>query len=278
VRQTKRSGAVRPTSGQGPSADRQGPAPIDPETGPATRRFSPRRKRVPEGGSVFGALVANERAKLGLTQRDLATMIRTSPSTVARIEEGHPPSAELRQQLVVALNSKPPGPLRRAVTRVSPRGRLRRPRISLGSRWLWGGVAVVNILIALILGGRLSGDSTSASPLEPAVAVSDVIGAPAAIHKARVLARKQAAAEARRAAELKREREAAAAAAAAAAAKKAAAKADHQSTLAASQPATAPPVTSSPAPSSSSGSSGGGGGGSSGPAPGLQHGIGAGGG
>jgi transcriptional regulator with XRE-family HTH domain len=264
---------VRRTTGQGPSPERQAPAPIDPETGPGTRRFSPRRRIVTEGGSVYGTLVANERAKLGLTQSELAARIPTSPSTIARIEQGHPPSAELRKQLAVALNYKAPGPIRRAVSGLSPRGRLRRPSLSLGSRWLWGCVAVLNILIALILGGQMSDDnSSSASSLQPTVAVSGVIGAPAAIHRARVQAQKAAAAEARRAAALKREREAAAAAAAAAAARKAAA--NQAQSAPTDTTAVAAPVAPSPAPSTGGGG-GGGGGGSSAPAPGLQHGIGA---
>jgi transcriptional regulator with XRE-family HTH domain len=203
----------------------------DPEIRPGMRRFRPRRASVTEGGSVYGTLVANERAKLGLTQEELAARIRTSPSTISRIEQGHPPSARIREQLAVALNSHPQSPLRRAISGISPH-RPRRPRVSLGSRWFWAGLAGVNILIALILGGRLSGGhSSSASTLPPsAVAVSDVRGAAATIHKARVEAQKAAAAEARRAAELKREREAAAAAAAAAAAKKAAARAAPEST------------------------------------------------
>jgi transcriptional regulator with XRE-family HTH domain len=247
----------------------------DLEIRPGMRRFRPRRTSVTEGGSVYGTLVANERAKLGLTQSELAARIRTSPSTISRIEQGHPPSARIREQLAIALNSPPQSPLRRAVSGISPHRPRRRPRVSLSSRWFWGGLAGVNILIALILGGRLSGgDTTSASTLPPsAVAVSDVRGAAATIHKARVEAQKAAAAEARRAAELKREREAAAAAAAAAAAKKAAAKAAPESTPTEPQPVAAP-VTPAPAPAPSGGGGGGGGGSSSGPAPGLQHGIG----
>ena len=143
-------------------------------------------------------------------------------------------------------------------------------------RWLWGSVAALNILIALILGGRLSGSHSSASPLQPSLAVSAAPSALAAVHRTRTRAENVAAAQARRAAERRRERAAAAAAAAAAdaadaAARKAAAKAARQAT-----PVNVPPVTQAVAPTPApSGGGGGGGGGSSAPAPGLTHGIGA---
>jgi transcriptional regulator with XRE-family HTH domain len=252
------------------------------------RRFAPsRRRRVTEGGTVYGTLVADQRAKRGLTQRQLAAIVQTSPSTITRIEHGHPPSAEIRRRLEGVLTTEPPNPVRQAISRAWPRRRPRMPRLS--RRWLWGGVAVVSILIALVLVGRLSGSDSSASTLQPSLAdlgsdssastlqpsLADA-AAPAdlaAVHRARTRAENVAAAKARRAAERRREREAAAAAAAAAAARKAAAKAERHSTVSDTPRFTAPIVAPSPAPSGGGG--GGGGGGSSAPAPGLTHGIGA---
>ncbi len=261
--------------------------PIDTENGSTKRRFSPSSESVTSGGAVFGALVANERARLGLTQRKLAERINTSPSTVARIEQGYPPSAEILEQLSVALSVEPPAPLAaRIAPRVQrprvqrprmqrprvPRPRVQRSHLSLGARIYWPILAALGVTtIALIAVSLSTSSGTQAARLQPAIAVSNSLGPPAAIHRSRVQARKAAAAEARRAAERKRER-AAAAAAAAAAARKAAAKARAKSVTAGSQPITAP-ATPSPAPSGGGGGSGGGG--SSAPAPDLQHGIGA---
>jgi transcriptional regulator with XRE-family HTH domain len=275
---TKRSTAVRREAGNGTSAER---ASSESERGSSGRRFAPSQQSLTEGGTVYGTLVADQRAKRGLTQTQLAAIIRTTPSTIARIEQGHPPSAEIRSRLAVVLTTEPPGPVRRAlahrtrpapsprpVPETPPRPRLRMPRVSI--RWLWGSVAVANILIALILGGRLSGSHSSASPLQPSLAVSAAPSALAAVHRTRTRAENVAAAQARRAAERRRER-AAAAAAAAAAARKAAAKAARQAT-----PVNVPPVTQPVAPTPApSGGGGGGGGGSSAPAPDLTHGIGA---
>jgi len=254
------------------------------ERGSAGRRFAPSQKSLTEGSTVYGTLVANQRAKRGLSQTQLAAIIRTDPSTIARIEGGHPPSAEIRSRLAAVLTTEAPSPIHRALARrtrparpprpasgTSPPLRLRLPRLSM--RWLWGSVAALNILIALILGGRLSGSHSSASPLQPSLAVSAAPSALAAVHRTRTRAENVAAAQARRAAERRRERAAAAAAAAAAdaAARKAAAKAARQAT-----PVNVPPVTQAVAPTPAlSGGGGGGGGGSSAPAPGLTHGIGA---
>jgi transcriptional regulator with XRE-family HTH domain len=254
------------------------------ERGSAGRRFAPSQKSLTEGSTVYGTLVADQRAKRGLSQTQLAGIIRTDPSTIARIEEGHPPSAEIRSRLAAVLTTEAPSPIQRALARrtrparspgpasgTSPALRLRLPRLSM--RWLWGSVAVLNILIALVLGGRLSGSHSSASPLQPSLAVSAAPSALAAVHRTRTRAENEAAAEARRAAERRRERAAAAAAAAAAdaAARKAAAKAARQATR-----VNVPPVTQAVAPTPApSGGGGGGGGGSSAPAPGLTHGIGA---
>ena len=112
---------MRRKTGLRPANRSKSPSPIDSENGSATRRFSPSSESVTTGGSVFGALVANERAKLGLTQRELAARIHTSDLTVARIEQGHPPSAEILERLSVALSVELPGPLRRSLARIAPR-------------------------------------------------------------------------------------------------------------------------------------------------------------
>jgi len=222
-------------------------------------------------GLVYGTLVANHRTRLGLTQRELAARVRISASTIGRIEQGHPPDAQTREKLAAIFNFHPPSPIRRVVTKIAPHGPMPRPHISLGSRWLWAGVAAVVLALLVLAMSAISGSGGTDSSLQPSVAVSHVVGPPGAIHHARVQAEKLAAAEARRAAsERKREREAAAAAAAASAAtkKKAAAKEARQNAAAAPEPVT-PPVAPPPAPSN------GGVGGGLGPAPDLQHGIGA---
>jgi transcriptional regulator with XRE-family HTH domain len=244
------------------------PTGSEPEGRPAGRRFAPSRKNVTQGGLVFGALVANQRTRLGLTQRELAARIGMSPSTIGRIEQGHPPDRQILERLSAFFNVDRPSPVRRVVSKIAPRGPIARPQISLGSRWLWAGVAMVAIALLILVVSSISDSGAATSSLQSSVAVSKVPGAPASIDHARVHAEKMAVAEARRAVARKREREAAAAAAAvAAAAKKAAAKEVRQNAAAA--PQFTAPAAPSPAPS------GGGGGSSSGPAPDLQHGIGA---
>jgi transcriptional regulator with XRE-family HTH domain len=277
VSRTKRKTAARREAPNTTPAERTS---SESERGSAERRFAPSQKSLTEGGTVYGTLIADQRAKRGLTQTQLAAIIRTDPFTIARIEEGHPPTAEIRSRLAAVLTTEAPSPIHRAIARTrparsprpasgtSPRLRLRLPRLSM--LWLWGNVAVVSILIALILGGRLSGSDSSASPLQPSLALSAAPSALAAVHRTRTRAENVAAAQARRAAERRRER-AAAAAAATAAARKATAKAARQAT-----PVNVPPVTQPVAPTPApSGGGGGGGGGSSGPAPDLTHGIGA---
>jgi transcriptional regulator with XRE-family HTH domain len=227
------------------------------------------------GGTVYGHLVAYERGRLGLSQKELAARVRTSPATIAQIEEGHPPGAELRRRLTEALNTERQNGLVRRMASSVPHRPSRPPRLTLGSRRLWGGVAIaLTVVLLAVIGSRLASGEGAPAP-QPVVRVSGALGAPAAIHKARVEARKQAAAEARRAARQAREREKAAAAAAAAAAARKARKAaaTEKSSSADSQPA-ASPVESSPSPPSPPS----GGGGSSVPAPEVQHGIGSGGG
>jgi transcriptional regulator with XRE-family HTH domain len=256
----------------GPSPDRRNAS----DTPSAGRRFTPALKSITVGGTVYGHLVAYERERLGLSQEELAARVRTSPATIARIEQGHPPGAELRRRLTETLYTEPQNGLVRRLASSVPHRPSPPPRLALGSRRLWGGVAIAFMVVLLaVIGSRLaSGDGAPAS--QPVVQVSSALGAPAAIHKARVEARKEAAAEARRAARQAREREKAAAAAAASKAEKAAAR--EQSSSADSQPAdsqpAASPVESSPSPSSPPS----GGGGSNVPAPDVQHGIGSGGG
>jgi ribosome-binding protein aMBF1 (putative translation factor) len=60
---------------------------------------------VTQGGRVFGTLVANQRAKLGWSRKELAARIHASPSTVARIERGHPPGTRIRRKLTETLSS-----------------------------------------------------------------------------------------------------------------------------------------------------------------------------
>jgi transcriptional regulator with XRE-family HTH domain len=281
VTQTRRSTSKRRKAGE-LSADRQGKS----DTPSVGRRFTPARKSTTEGGTVYGNLVAHERGRLGLSQKELAARIRTSPATISRIEQGHPPGTEVHRRLTEWLGTEQPNGLARRLASSVPmrrvpavaRGtgeRTLRPslptRLTLSSRRLWGALAIAFAVVLLaVIGSRLlSGDGAPAR--QPSVQVSSALGAPASIHKARVEARKEAAAEARRAAQEARERERAAAAAAAAAAARKAKKAAaaEQNSSADSQPAA--PVESSPSPPSGSG-------GSNGPAPEIQHGIGSGGG
>ena len=333
----------------------------------AARRFNPSLKRVTEGGRVYGALVANQRERRGLSQSELAVRVRTSRATIERIEDGHPPDAELRQRLSDHLFPEPawnsrrrhqiddmvqgvqgvaprkrvrairvPGNRRlwgavgtawnsrrrhqidgmvQGVQGVAPRKRVRairvpgnrrlwgavgtawnsrrrhpidgmvqgvqgvalRKRVSAirvpGNRRLWGAVGTAALIALLVIAGaRIFSGGDGAPSLQSSVAVSDAIGAPAAIHRARVEAQKAAVAEARREAAARRARERELAAAAATAARKRAAK--HAATTNSSSttsPPVAAPVTPSPSPSG-----GAGGGGSSAPAPQLGHGIGSG--
>jgi ribosome-binding protein aMBF1 (putative translation factor) len=85
----------------GRSANRRNSS--DPSPSPGRSRQS---RGVTEGGRVYGRLVADKRARLGLTQKELAARMRTNPETVARIEEGHPPSTDLGRRLGMALNTR----------------------------------------------------------------------------------------------------------------------------------------------------------------------------
>ena len=67
------------------------------------RRFTPTPKTAADGGTVYGLLVADRRTALGMSREELAAKIQASPSAVMRIEEGHPPSAEIREKLTATL-------------------------------------------------------------------------------------------------------------------------------------------------------------------------------
>ncbi|HEX5821153.1 MAG TPA: helix-turn-helix domain-containing protein [Solirubrobacterales bacterium] len=166
-------------------------------------------KRVTEGGRVYGTLVANQRERLGLSQRELAARVRTSVATIERIEDGHPPGAELRQRLSDNLFPEParnpvqifPEPARNPVQRLSdnlfpeparnpvrrlasshpidrlvqgvaPRKRVAALRVP-GNRRLWGAVgAAVLFGLLLIAGARIFSGGDGAPSLQPLQAVS----------------------------------------------------------------------------------------------------------
>ena len=81
----------------------------------------------------FGRLVAVRRSALGLSQERLAARMHTSPSAVARIEEGHPPSHEVMQALTAALHGeRAPGALRRSIARPAAGLKAVRRRAAVG--------------------------------------------------------------------------------------------------------------------------------------------------
>jgi hypothetical protein len=192
--------------------------------------------------------VAGERARLGLTQAQLAARMHITRSKVARIEQGQAVDAETRRELSGALYpEREIGPVRRLATRVpAPRG-LGLPH---GSRLLWSGALAVVALISVlvVLEGRSSnvGPGPSSLQLQPTIAGSDVLGIPSALHPSRVQAKAKRAAAARIAAKR------------AAAGGEAPANNGHRDILAVSHPSTEPV-----SPSSGGGTGGGGGGGSS---------------
>ena len=65
---------------------------------------------ITDGGSQLGRSVAFRRLQLGMSQEELAAKTFTSPSLIARIEQGHPPSpAQLRRLLEVLSMDPEPG-------------------------------------------------------------------------------------------------------------------------------------------------------------------------
>ena len=100
--------AVRPRKSPEPPGNGTGPElDADPAIRPGMRRFSPRRRDVIDEGDAYGKLVAEQRAKLGMTRNDLAARIGTLPTIIASIEEGYLPRAKIRNQLAAALNGEP---------------------------------------------------------------------------------------------------------------------------------------------------------------------------
>jgi DNA-binding XRE family transcriptional regulator len=247
------------------------------------RRFTPTGETVTDGGSAYGVLVASQRARLGMSREELAAKIQASTAAVARIEQGYAPGAEMRRKLTATLAPEQPGSLRRlaigaasaaAAAAGSARGirfrrpgiavrgligqAERRPQLHIDQRWLWGALAAVLIFLSMAIGGRFSSSDGGPSQ-QPPVVVSDQLGAPAVLYRARVQSQKEATADARRAAGR---------AAAAASARRAVAKAGHPKAVGPIQTVTQPVSPSLPS------GNGGGGGGSSGKAPQLNHGIG----
>jgi DNA-binding XRE family transcriptional regulator len=124
-----------------------------------TRAAQTDARNPTEGGRIFGLLVSDQRAKLGLSQAELAARLQTSRSTVSRIERGHPPSPELEYRLAAVLNPEaPPGPMARLVSRVERgfEGRTLHVPVSSRSRW---GIAVLALVTPLfVMGGFSSRD------------------------------------------------------------------------------------------------------------------------
>ena len=111
---------------------------------------------VTEGGKVYGMLVSDQRARLGLSRAELAARLHTSPSTIARIERGQPPSVELGDKLVAVLHPESPGgPVGRLIAWVGRREVRWTLRVPSGSAWLRAGSAA-GLLAALLLIGSFS--------------------------------------------------------------------------------------------------------------------------
>jgi hypothetical protein len=192
--------------------------------------------------------VAGERARLGLTQAQLAARMHISRSKVARIEQGQTVDAETRRQLSRALYpEREIGPVSRLAARVPAPSGLGLPH---GSRLLWSGALVLVVLISVLVvldgGSSNVGPGPSSLQLQPTIAGSDVLAVPSALDRAGAQAKAKKAAAARIAAKR------------AGAAGKAPANNGDRGILVASHPS-AEPVS----PSSGGGTGGGGGGGSS---------------
>jgi transcriptional regulator with XRE-family HTH domain len=124
-----------------------------------TRAAQTDARNPTEGGRIFGLLVSDQRAKLGLSQAELAARLQISRSTVSRIERGHPPSPELEYRLAAVLNPEAsPGLMARLVSRVGRgiEGRTLHVPVSSRSRW---GIAVLALVTPLfVMGGFSSRD------------------------------------------------------------------------------------------------------------------------
>ena len=120
------------------------------------KRSSSSEGAVTEGGKAYGMLVSDQRARLGLSRAELAARLHTSPSAVARIERGQPPSVELGDKLVAVLHPESPGgPVGRLIAWVGRREVRWTLRVPSGSAWLRAGSAAV-LLSALLLIGSFS--------------------------------------------------------------------------------------------------------------------------
>lgn len=256
--QPKRKTTIR-ASGESPSSQ----PPLEATPRPALTEISGNgkkinRKKISQGGEMFGRLVAVRRAGLGLSQEDLAARMDTSQSSVARIEEGHPPSTEALQRLTAALDVEPgKDALRRSIARATASGNgARTPWKPLGGRWLWGGLAIaVLVPLLVILGGRsASTDGDDPSPQSPQ-AVSAVPAVPVAVEESQKKAQKTKKAQSKDASAASKEK----------ASTPAPASFDNGgSSEVPGEPVSKPVTSSPPAPS---------GGGSKGPPPQVQHGI-----
>jgi len=122
----------------------------------STRAAETDARNPTEGGKIFGLLVSDQRAKLGLTQAELAARLQISRSTISRVERGHPPSPELEYRLAAVLNTEaPPGPMARLVSRVARGIEGRTLHVPVGSYSRWG-IAVLALVAPLFVMGGLS--------------------------------------------------------------------------------------------------------------------------
>jgi DNA-binding XRE family transcriptional regulator len=129
------------------------------EQGKTGKRSNSSEGGVTEGGKVYGSLVSDQRARLGLSRAELAARLHTSPSTVARIERGQPPSVELGDRLAAVLHPESPGgPLSRLIAWVG-RAEVRWTLcVPFGSGWLRAGSAAGLLAALLLISGFTSRD------------------------------------------------------------------------------------------------------------------------
>ena len=127
----------------------------------STRADETDARNPTEGGRIFGLLVSDQRAKLGLSQAELAARLQTSRSTVSRIERGHPPSPEIEYRLAAVLNPEtPPGPMARLVSRVARGIEGRTLHVPVGSHSRWGIAVLAFVTPLFVMGGFASRDLT----------------------------------------------------------------------------------------------------------------------
>jgi len=135
----------------------------------STRAAETDARNPTEGGKIFGLLVSDQRAKLGLTQAELAARLQISRSTISRVERGHPPSPELEYRLAAVLNTEaPPGPMARLVSRVARGIEGRTLHVPVGSYSRWG-IAVLALVAPLFVMGGLSSRDLSLTEGQPGV-------------------------------------------------------------------------------------------------------------